>query len=210
MALLAGFGKKLDQRAFGRAYDCYFKRIFNYILARTGSVADAEDLTAQTFTKALRGFHKIQEQEDKIEPWLYRIATNEVNQFYRKAGVRRQYAVVMPDEALQELQDHELEAVETSMQRDELFQNLAAALQTLSLEDQTLIVLRYFENLSYQKIAQILKKREGALTMRCSRALEKLKTTLENRGFSHEGTIRAFTGSQTEYGGSSLSAPPAS
>lgn len=210
MAFLAGFGKKLDRHAFGRAYDLYFKRIFNYILARTGSVADAEDLTAQTFTQALKSFTKIQDQEDKIEPWLYRIATNEVNQFYRRNGVRGKYTVAMPDEALQDVQDRETQAVETTMQKDELFQQLAAALHTLSPDDQTLIVLRYFENLSYSKIAMVLGKREGALTMRCTRALDKLKATLENRGFNHERTIRTFTGSQAEYGSSSLSTPPAS
>ena len=69
-------------------YDAHFDAIFRYVVRRVGSVAEAEDLTAQTFYKALRSLRRF--TEDNPKAWLYRIATNEVNDHFR----RRRTAVV--------------------------------------------------------------------------------------------------------------------
>ena len=70
--------------AFEELYDEHFDGIFRYILYRVGQVAEAEDLTAQTFFKALRSLWRFRWSKGSFSAWLYRIATNEVNSHHRR------------------------------------------------------------------------------------------------------------------------------
>ena len=71
--------------AFGRLYDEHFEAIFRHVLLRVGDVA--EDLTSQTFFKALKGFWRLRLSGAPSAAWLYRIATNEVNSHFRRRRV---------------------------------------------------------------------------------------------------------------------------
>ena len=62
---------KKDPEAFGLIYDKYYQPIFGYILRRTANVALAEDLTAQTFLKALKSLWRFRWQNVPISAWLY-------------------------------------------------------------------------------------------------------------------------------------------
>jgi len=74
---------KRDPQAFGLLFDKYYQPIFGYILRRTANVALAQDLTSQTFLKALKKLKRFKWRNVPFSAWLFRIATNEVNAFYR-------------------------------------------------------------------------------------------------------------------------------
>ena len=59
-----------ETAAFGRLYDQHFQAIFRYVLLRVGHVAEAEELTSQTFFKALRGFGKWRPTAAPASAWL--------------------------------------------------------------------------------------------------------------------------------------------
>jgi RNA polymerase sigma-70 factor (ECF subfamily) len=165
--------------AFEELYDEHFDGIFRYILNRVGHVAEAEDLTAQTFFKALRGLWRFRWSGGSFSAWLYRIATNEVNSHFRR---RRPAA---PVEALDagDGSPLALEAAiaEEALSRSEMFRKLGRGIRRLKPEDQALVVLRYVEGRPFAEIAAILRKRVGAVTMRTQRALAKLKVEIERQ-----------------------------
>ncbi len=165
-------------QSFDQLYDRHLEAIFRYVLRRVANVTEAEDLTAQTFYKALRRFWRFRWSGGNASAWLYRIATNEVNSHYRNQRTSR---AVDPATVTAERNDAEKEL---AIQR--LYLDLHRELQRLDPDDQALIVLRYFEQKTYDEIAPILRRRPGTLAMRANRALKKLKNQLRQRGIDHE------------------------
>ena len=178
--------------SFEQVYDEHFQAIFRYVLLRVGDVVEAQDLTSQTFFKALRGFWRLRWSPLGPGPWLYRIATNEVNSHFRRGETRRRWHADLPAGDGLEAIAVERESAEQLLQRQELLQDLGRALRSLDEEEQALVVLRYFEKKRYSEIARILRRRQGTLAMRTHRALRKLRAELEKRGVDHEGVREGF------------------
>ncbi len=166
------------EQRFDQLYDRHFEAVFRYVLRRVANVAEAEDLTAQTFYKALRGFWGFRLRGGNASAWLYRIATNEVNSHYRSQRLGRSVASANVTA--------ELNTAEQELAVHRLYLDLHRALRRLEPDDQALIVLRYFEQKPYDEITPILGGRPGTLAMRANRALKKLKDELHKRGIDHE------------------------
>lgn len=183
---------KKDPAAFGRIYDAHFDSIFHFILYRVGNVTTAEDLTSQTFYKALNNLWRFRWQGTPISAWLYRIASNEVNSHFRRKK-NKTYTDI--DKMANHLADdtnrpdRELETAEEIVEKHQTFQLLNRFIQQLKADEQSLIIMRYFEKKTFKEIAKIMGKREGTLRMRTWRALDKLKVKLEKQGVGDE-TIR--------------------
>ena len=175
--------------SFEQLYDAHFDDIFRYVLHRVADVAEAEDLTAQTFFKAFKGLPRFRWADGSVTSWLYRIATNEVNSHFRRW---RPIRLESPASARPNGVQRELETAEQILSRHRMFLDVNESLRTLKPEEQALIVLRYFEQKSFAEIAEILNKRPGTLTMRTHRALKKLRSELIRRGIDHEGLRKAF------------------
>ena len=67
---------RTDGEAFGRLYDRYLDQVYRYVYRRTGTHADAEDLTAQTFHRALERLETYESRDRPFGAWLVRIAQN--------------------------------------------------------------------------------------------------------------------------------------
>lgn len=171
---------------FEKLYDAHFDAIFRFVVYRVGNVAEAEDVTSQTFFKALRGYWRFRLLGGSPSAWLYRIAANEVNSHFRRRRPSQ------PLDEPHELIVQETEEAERALSRNEIFVELTAALRRLHPDEQTLVVLRYLEEKPYQEIAEIVRKRTGTVTMRTHRALRKLKRELERRGVDHERFREGF------------------
>jgi RNA polymerase sigma-70 factor (ECF subfamily) len=172
---------RAEQR-FEEIYEANFDAVFRYILHRVANVAEAEDLTSQTFFKALQALDRFRWKDGSVSSWLFRIATNEVTSHFRKSGRRNVSAISSVNGVHQEL-----ESTERIVARHELFLTVNQSLRTLRPDEQALIVLRYFEQKPFGEIAEIMGKRPGALTMITYRALGKLREELKRRGIDHEG-----------------------
>ena len=75
---------RTDPEAFKSIYTKYFKKIFLFVLHRIGEKQISADITQQVFLKALMGLSKFQFKGLPFSAWLYRIAINECNDFFRK------------------------------------------------------------------------------------------------------------------------------
>lgn len=173
---------KTDPEAFGILYDNYYDRIYNFILRRTASVAIAEDLTSNTFFKALDKLSSFKWMNVPFSAWLYRIATNEVNYFYRKNKRVSQSIDENLEETLEDdnsSADSAVNQTETELQWNKLFVKLHETIITLKPKYQEVIALRYFEEKSIKEISEILSKAEGTVKSLLHRGLEKLKQKID-------------------------------
>ena len=195
---------------FEQIYDLYFEDIFRYALHRVGNVAEAEDMAAQTFFKALKNLWRFRWTGVGFSAWLYRIATNEINEFFRKQ--RKQ-----TDRQLEGLNDgtkHSLSPVltelfeaEQTLERHQVFLELNSCMRELDPKDQTLIALRFLEQKPFAEISKILGRREGTLVMRTHRALKRMKAKLQQRGIDHERIRGSFENhGKTRYSGGEIQA----
>ncbi len=154
-----------DPQTFAALYRQYLPAVFRYLYRRVGNAADAEDLTAQTFTEALQAV--VQEKfcpGGNFPAFLFTIARRRTADFYRQR----------PESALKEHPDPEpglLAALET---REDL-QRLTTLLAQLDEEKQELLRLRFAAGLSFAEIALLEGKSEAAVKMTLYRALAWLR-----------------------------------
>ena len=164
---------KKNRKYFKALYEKYFDQIFWFTMKRTGREALSGDLTQQVFYKAMLNLNKYQFQGHPFSSWLYRIALNEINQFYRKTKKSRY--VEIEEDMLQDMAQ-EIELHDTPQQ--EPAELLASILQVLNPEELSIIEMKYFEGKTYREIGEILSLKESAAKVRAHRIIKKLKTTI--------------------------------
>ena len=153
---------------FGRLYDAYAKKIYQFIYFKTQHKETAEDLTSQTFIKALENINNYREQEGaRFSSWLYRIARNKVIDHYRtkKENLRLEDIWEVSDEA----------DLEFDIDVRERLSEIKKYLLQLTKEQREIVIMRVWDELSYQEIAEIIGKNEAACKMAFSRAIKKIR-----------------------------------
>ncbi len=164
---LIGEAKRNPER-FRVLYERYFKTIFLFIHRKVDDRETTADLTSQVFLKALLHLPGYQSQGLPFSSWLYRIATNEVMQYYRNTKHVRK--ILIDDEVLSRLHE-ETEEPEPEM----LKTKLEAILPQLSLHEIQLIELRFYEAKSFREIGFILNITENTAKVRSHRVVEKIR-----------------------------------
>lgn len=168
--------------AFAKLYDQYYPKIFGYILRRTANLEAAQDITSETFFKALRKLWQFQWRNISFSSWLYKIAANEINQYFRKAEYKKSISL----EELQEQgfeptspNDPESELIEAQekLEQHRDFLEIQVKIIRLPAKYQDVIALRFFEHKQINEISEILGKKEGTVKSLLHRAVEKLRET---------------------------------
>jgi RNA polymerase sigma-70 factor, ECF subfamily len=156
--------------AFARLYDRHVQSLYGYLLAKTGDVADAEDLTSQTFLAAYEKLSKNRFQ-GRFVPWLFCIARNKLVDFYRKNN--RHFTVNNLSQISMELDSlHDLI-------QDEKINALSGLIKNLSEIEFELLHLRLVTELEFQEIAVIQGKKEDAVKKTYYRLIERMKKDME-------------------------------
>lgn len=154
-----------DRDSFGLLYDAYADKIFKFVYYRVGSREMAEDLTSQTFFKALKKMEKF--QGEYFSAWLFRIARNTVIDHYRTAR---------PTENIDNFFDlHAFSDPEREMDIKKDLEKVKEVLKTLKKEQEEVVIMRAWDGLSYKEIAEIIGKSEANCKMIFSRALKSLR-----------------------------------
>ena len=160
---------KEDPEAFGQLYARYVGKIYSYMYYRTGNHHDAEDLTANTFHKALKHMHRYVDRGFPFSAWLYRIAHNLVANWHRDRS-RRQ--VISLDEVTLSMQRPNLESA-LELQDDQRL--LLRLIRHMPTDRQQLLILKFVEAMSNRDIAQIMGRSEGAIKSLYHRTLLALR-----------------------------------
>jgi RNA polymerase sigma-70 factor, ECF subfamily len=162
-----------DPQCFEPLYTAYYKRIVAYVYHRVENKEHAFEISSNVFYKALDHLSTYQNKGLPFSAWLFRIASNELNQFFRKNKSSR--IVSIDSEGIEELKS-DMEELRT----DEQDASLYTALESLETEEMELIDMRFFEKRSFKEISDITETGESACKMRVYRILEKLKSKLNN------------------------------
>jgi RNA polymerase sigma-70 factor (ECF subfamily) len=161
-----------DQQALAELYDLYFPRIYRYILARTGSPAEAEDVTEEVFVRMLGGIGNFELRQAPFAAWLFRIAHNQVISYARKNGARRQETSLSV--SIADPSPDPLSRVEDRLHFEQIF-DVARCLPQAQRE---VLWLRFAVGLSVGDTARALGKREGNVKVLQHKAIAKLQKLL--------------------------------
>ena len=159
-----------DLRAFNNLYERHVTRVYRYLLVRVGNVADAEDLTSQTFLVAMENLDKYRGERPFLA-WLFGIARHKVADKYRKQKPETML------EAAGDLVDTQ-EAPDIIVSQKLQIEAVAQKLQTLAPDRAEVISLRLFGQLDIPEIARLMQKQEPAVRMLLHRGLQDLQTRL--------------------------------
>jgi len=191
---------KSDAQAFGELYEAYYSQILNYIYRCMLDRCVAEDLTSNTFFKALRNLQGYVPRTP-FRCWLYRIATNEVRMHWRKEKIRRLCWLRNRPEPVADrvfFAHPEVEAREEQRVQMRRFARLHELLSELPLRYQVPLRLRFVEQLSLDEIAHVLGRPLGTVKSLVHRGLELLRTLVsKDATFQEDGNYR---GVETERG----------
>jgi RNA polymerase sigma-70 factor (ECF subfamily) len=164
---------KTQAEALGRLYEMYYERVFRFCVYRLFNKEIAEDITSAVFLHVARGIRSFKgRSEQDFRNWLYAIAANQANAYIRKSSRREKLFAeagsIAPAAA---------GSADISFEPD--WPRLYAAILRLKPKHQTIVTLRFFENFSYEQIAQILDVKEANVRVMLHRILNKLRNQLQ-------------------------------
>jgi RNA polymerase sigma factor (sigma-70 family) len=153
---------------FAPLYTRYAPRIYTYCLRRTGSPQEAEDLTSQIFTRALKGLRTY--QGGYVAAWMFSIARTTLADHYR----RRRDPSVPLDTVEHDLTSEAATLIDQVLHNEQRDQ-LRALVAQLSPDDQELLALRINGDLSAAEIGEMVGKTAGAVRTRLHRIFKRLR-----------------------------------
>ena len=158
-----------DAEAFGELYDHYVTMVHRYVYHRVGDRATAEDVTSETFVRALRRIDSLSFQGRDVGAWLVTIARNIVLDHVKSSRYRLEVATADMRDA-----DRATDGPEDAVVQHLTNRELLACVQQLGSEQQECIVLRFIHGLSVSETAEIMGKKDGAIKALQHRAVRRL------------------------------------
>jgi len=165
-----------EAEAFGQLYDHYLPKIYRFILLKVEMGAEAEDLTHEVFLSAWKGIENYEITAFPFGSWLYRIARNKVIDYYRTNKVHLTINEVKegtPNIAVAMTVENELD-LQLGLEK------IKRALRQLSEDQQTVIIMRFVDDLPHTEIAAVLGRSENATRVIQHNALKNLRKILRN------------------------------
>ncbi|GGZ54523.1 ECF subfamily RNA polymerase sigma factor, BldN family [Streptomyces subrutilus] len=162
-----------EAEAFGRLYDQYSDTVYRYIYYRVGGKATAEDLTSETFLRALRRISTFTWQGRDFGAWLVTIARNLVADHFKSSRFRLEVTtgeMLDANEVERSPEDSVLESLSNAA--------LLEAVRKLNPQQQECVTLRFLQGLSVAETARVMGKNEGAIKTLQYRAVRTLARLL--------------------------------
>ncbi|MCX4512462.1 MULTISPECIES: ECF subfamily RNA polymerase sigma factor, BldN family [Streptomyces] len=162
-----------EAEAFGRLYDQYSDTVYRYIYYRVGGKATAEDLTSETFLRALRRISTFTWQGRDFGAWLVTIARNLVADHFKSSRFRLEVTtgeMLDANEVERSPEDSVLESLSNA--------SLLEAVRKLNPQQQECVTLRFLQGLSVAETARVMGKNEGAIKTLQYRAVRTLARLL--------------------------------
>lgn len=163
---------KSKEAAFRELLQLYKERLYWHIRKIVISHDDADDILQNTFIKVHRSIDKFK-GESKLFSWLYRIATNESITFINKNAKRLQ---INNEEQKTNAIDNL--TADVYFEGDEIQLKLQKAIASLPEKQQIVFNMKYFDEIKYKDMADILETSEGALKASYHIAVKKIETYL--------------------------------
>jgi RNA polymerase sigma-70 factor (ECF subfamily) len=151
-----------DPARFAELYELHFEQVYAYVARRAGTRAEAEDITADVFRRALENLNRYEWRGAPFAAWLVRIAANAIADRWKRSSREREL-----NEA-----DHPTSAnLDHAAEQARLFR----LVERLPAEQRRVIQMRFAEAKSIREIAQALGRSEGAVKQLQFRGLQTLR-----------------------------------
>ena len=161
-----------DADALGQLYELYYERIFRFCVHRLFYREDAEDVTSTVFLNVARKIGKFRGQtKADFTNWIYAIAANHANAHIRKKTRRSR---LFEKAASTIVSDSCKGATEPD------WPTLYKAVLKLKPENQTIVTLRFFEDMEFEQIAKIVNAPAATVRVKLHRILKKLRNYLHS------------------------------
>ncbi|HAB28978.1 MAG TPA: RNA polymerase subunit sigma-70, partial [Xanthomarina gelatinilytica] len=158
--------------AFKELITLYKERLYWHIRHIVKSHDDTDDVLQNTFIKIYKNIHNFK-GDSKLFSWMYRIATNESLTFIKQRAKQLQ----MSNEDIKQLAIDNLKA-DVYFEGNDIQYKLQLAIATLPEKQQLVFNMKYFQDIKYKDMAQILDTSEGALKASYHIAIKKLEDYL--------------------------------
>lgn len=171
-----------DENAFKTVVDTYKKMVYNTVLGFVQNLHDAEDVTQDVFIKVYENIGRFK-QQSKLSTWIYRISITQAIDFTRRKN-RRQKAGFLTlllgddDKTIPDPVDFMHSGIVTENKEQAAL--LFGAINKLPDNQKTAFILQKLQDMSQQKIAEVMQLSEGAVESLLSRAKVNLKKMLIN------------------------------
>lgn len=166
---------KADPAAFEELYTRYYGRIFAFVYRRVQTRELAEDITSDVFMKALGGLPRFTWQGVNFSAWLYRIANNRITDQFRRGGRAGRISVAVEDvKTLVDERPLPEDRILATLRRAEVEE----AIGKLSEQDQLVVTLTFYEELSSAEIAAVMGISVNLVYVRLHRALKRMRKVL--------------------------------
>lgn len=165
--------KESQSKAFEVLVDTYKERLYWHIRRIVMNHDDSDDVLQNTFIKVYRNIDNFK-GESKLYSWIYRIATNEALSFL-KTKARK---LGQNSERLQGSLANQLES-DVYFEGDEIQLKLQKAIATLPEKQKLIFNMKYFEELKYDEISEILDTSVGGLKASYHLAVKKIQSYLQ-------------------------------
>lgn len=171
-----------DRDALARIYDHYYDRIFHYLNRRLWpDTSSALDLTSETFLQMMESAGNYQHVNEKaFAGWIYKIAFSRLQLHFRKANRIISLSYEKLDRESEAIPNEEVEEIYKEYEQNQQFQLVNEAIKDLSIDHQAIIDLRFFEEMSYEEIAEVTGINLGTVKSRINRAIENIQKNLKN------------------------------
>jgi len=165
------------ERAFRTLVTEYKERLYWHIRKIVLHHEDADDVLQNTFIKIYRNIHTFK-GDSKLYTWMYRIATNEAITYINKQAKRQMLSS-------EEIQQHYLKRLETDVyfEGDAIQLKLQRAIASLPPKQQLIFNMKYFDDLTYEELSEILDTSVGGLKSSYHIAVKKITELLKDETF---------------------------
>ncbi|MBX2842603.1 MAG: sigma-70 family RNA polymerase sigma factor [Flammeovirgaceae bacterium] len=172
-----------DEKSYADLMEKYRRPVYHTMLKMVRNVDDAEDLTIEAFAKAFKNLSKFK-KDYTFSTWLFRVATNNSIDFIRKKrletmSINAEITKDDGDSLSIDIKDGSLDPMEEAIKSQKI-EIIRQFVSLLPLKYQKLVKLRYFDELSYDEIAQELEAPLGTVKAQLHRARELLYDLVKN------------------------------
>jgi len=169
---------KGNVQSYALLIEAYKGPVFNLVFRMTGSYSDADDLTQEIFIRAYQNLHQF-DQDKKFFTWLYTLGINLIRNHLKKKAKDVEHHTT--NHQFPEPQTKGDESREGDFPSEDSMRRLDENMQKLPVDLREAIILKFYQDLTFEEIAAITGDSLSAVKMRVYRGLEKLKQLMEVR-----------------------------
>jgi len=172
-----------DVQSFNIIFTRYYKQIFNFIRKSIYDHRTAEDITQEVFLRIFRSAGRF-DPERKFSSWIYKIAFNEIKRYFAKASAKKTSSINEPLDPTTggaergDMIEYQGPGPEMSAESEKKTRQIRVLIETLPEKQRTVMILKVYQELTFEEISQILDCPLSTVLSRMRYAVKKLQKAI--------------------------------